>query len=474
MPNETTNISKSNAYRVEIGDTGQPVIAVPINPITPKPVGATVTLFKNGLYDVSKFEKADVRVPITADSGNSEKSEGVKLNIEYGETAPTDKSKLWIKGKVAEKVTVSPDFEQANTIEDGIAKIPVSANAMGAGAVDNEVYLFGGNDWGAFLDTIVKFDIETKQSVILDEKLEAPCVSVACKAVNENIYIAGGATRNNGYIADIYKFNARTRKPTKLDEKLPVACADMGVGKIGSDIYYVGGVCQGANKYTTKALRTILRLDTKTDKLSVLPIELPEGVRVAGCATIEKEGLIYVVSDKGKIYVVDVINKTEIKELPVQLGFSISSCACVERGGKIYVIGGLIGVDSTDEIWVLDTKTQTLKLLETALPVAMQGFAYSIVENRLYMFGGANVTFGNGKYLDDVHAFIFDTVLKHNEVYIHTADNGEKVKILSDSEIEMSVGVSGVYRGDENNVAQPAEAYVYENDRWRLIVNGKK
>lgn len=469
MPNETTT-----KYRVEIGDEGQPVIAVPINPIRPKPVGATVTLFKNGLYDVSKFEKADVRVPITADSGNSEKSEGVKLNIEYGETAPTDKSKLWIKGKASEKVTVSPDFEQANTIEEGIAKIPMAVNAVGSEAVGKKIYLFGGNEYGTLLDSIVEFDTETKNSVVLDEKLESLCVSVSCKASDENIYIAGGATRNNGYIADIYKFNARTKKLKKLDEKLPVACADMGAGKIGTDIYYIGGICQGVNKYTTQMLNTVVRLDTKSDTVSILPIELPAGVRVSGCATVEEDGLIYLVSDKGRFYVLDVLDGMSIKELPVQLGFSVSSCACVEHGCKIYVIGGLVGVDSTDEIWVLDTKTNVLECSEALLPVPMQGVGYSIVENRLYMFGGANVTFGNGKYLDDVHAFVFEAALKQGEIYIHIADGGKMVKIAGGGNAGIYVGVNGVYRGDESNVAQPAEAYVYENNMWEVITDGNK
>ena len=70
----------------------------------------------------------------------SQISSGASLNIAYGNTAPSDTSKLWIKGNEPEEVTITTQ-QLLSTLS---TKLPTAAYGIGTTAVGTKIYLFGG------------------------------------------------------------------------------------------------------------------------------------------------------------------------------------------------------------------------------------------------------------------------------------------------------------------------------------------
>ena len=68
-------------------------------------------------------------------------SGGASLNIAYGNTAPSDTSKLWIKGNEPEEMTITTQ-QLFSTLS---ITLPTAAYGIGTAGVGTKIYLFGGS-----------------------------------------------------------------------------------------------------------------------------------------------------------------------------------------------------------------------------------------------------------------------------------------------------------------------------------------
>lgn len=108
---------------------------------------------------------------------NSGSSGGAELNISYGETEPTDTSKLWIKANEPHSIKFSKDIDGVNSLSVIGA---LNDSSMSCARVGTKIYLFGGNSSGT---QIHMFDTETETLTTLDATFSTPVFNAGCASV---------------------------------------------------------------------------------------------------------------------------------------------------------------------------------------------------------------------------------------------------------------------------------------------------
>lgn len=160
---------------------------------------------------------------------------GVSLNIAYGEIAPEDTTKLWVKTSQPQNVTVDYDIDNGvESIETLTTVLPNAAYAMGCGTVGKKCYLFGGmeNNLSSYINV---FDTETNAITTLVATLPSVASIIACGVVGTKIYLFGG---HSDVIA---VFDTETETITTLSTTLPIATFAIACGVVGANCYLFGG-----------------------------------------------------------------------------------------------------------------------------------------------------------------------------------------------------------------------------------------
>ena len=129
---------------------GKVTVNVPATPTQEK----TITITANGTQDVTPDSgKVLSKVTVTTNVPS-----GSELNIHYGDTAPEDTSKLWIKSTEPESIEFIQDPEQQ---VQGLSLLdeflPMAAAYIAAAAVGTKIYLFGGSSSSGRVNKIQEF-----------------------------------------------------------------------------------------------------------------------------------------------------------------------------------------------------------------------------------------------------------------------------------------------------------------------------
>lgn len=428
-------------------------ILKPITPILPK----KLLIRKNGTYSVRLYDMVLVNVTKPTDT----------LNIHYGDNAPDDTSKLWIKGKKADKVNIGTSVNIVGSIVKAPVELNEAAMSMGAAAVNKNVYSLGGSTLGGVLDTITEYDTEAETIRVLEDvRLPKNISDMACATVGEKIYCFGGFS-DGKYLTDIVEFDTKKHECKTLTEvKLPIACSNMAVAAIGTRIYLIGGYAEIGKK-----LDTILEFDTESNTLKPLKntngeeVKLPEALYGAGAAAVGD--IVYIVGGyTDKIYVLDT-KEIKIEQLPVRLDKVTAYCGCVAIAEKIYILNGLSGLKSSNKILVLDTTDATISDFGATLPIEANRVGTVAVGGKIILLGGATIT----ERLESIYSVIVKAELPENHLNIYCGENGKPVTILTNDKASIEAPIISVYRGDENGVGQPETAYIYDNNEgeWSEI-----
>ena len=141
-----------------------------------------ITINQNGTYPVNYKANAVVNVP----------SGGCELNIAFGDTAPEDTSKLWVKTSEPSNVLVSASQFGNGSLETGISYLPTGAYGIATGVVGTKIYLFGGHINYNRLNTINVFDTTTNTITTLSTTLPTKAGGIASGVVGTKIYLFGG------------------------------------------------------------------------------------------------------------------------------------------------------------------------------------------------------------------------------------------------------------------------------------------
>ena len=405
-----------------------------------------------------------VEAPEGAESGG-----GAELNIAYGDTAPEDTSKLWVKTTQPSKVKVSKSLsymggdEAYNTLE---AVLPKSFAGVSAGVVGDKIYLFSGYDgytWGN--KTIYCFDTTTKTISTLSATLPNAYTAMGCAVVGKAIYLLGG-TKSGNYSSDIVRFDTETETVTLLDAKTPDKNTDPTSVAIGTDIWSLGGEAN----YCVWKFDTISGT-THTTTASINTSKNFRSSLQADGSNIYIFGGFNVMPNKamGSISKFDTITET-LTTLNTTLPTAKCLMASTKIGSRIYLFGGATNSDNiksatgTTTVYCFDMETETITTLPITLATGKKGVhSAGTVGETCYIFGGQNTN-----AIDEFKPNLTVSVAQNN-LHLLSAMGNNKFNLINTDTIQAEIGVSKVYKGNADGIGEQVEAALHNGTSWVTI-----
>jgi N-acetylneuraminic acid mutarotase len=416
----------------------------------------TITITENGTTEILPDEnKALSKVTVVTDVSGG----GASLNIAYGETAPEDTSKLWIKANEPNSLVFKRDIDGVESISLCDDYLPTACYAMGCARVGKKIYLFGGYDTVA-QDVVHVFDTETETITPLGRILPEGLNSMGCANVGTKIYVFGGISSSAKNT--IYEFDTETKDIKTLSVKLPQNLSGMSCARVGNKIYLFGG--HNGDKY----VNTIVVFNTETKSITTSSVTLPDTTRAMGCAVVGTKIYLFggrddVITDTIKVFDTESETITTLETtLPEK---NIYNIICATIGTKIYLFGGyLSGVGSKDTIAVFDTETEEISTLDTKMFTGAYGFGCASMGKDIYLFGGL----GSSR-LNTISRFTLTYELSQGNIEIEKDFFNNKFNLINTDNAQVEIGVENIYIGNENNEAEPVDAYLHNGTEWVQI-----
>jgi hypothetical protein len=404
---------------------------------------------------------------------------GAELNIHYSlDTPPEDTSKLWVKTAEPNGVLVSNDvvfYEGGHGESVSQKKFSVLNRFLGGvGAVDKNVYSFGGRTANALngSNAIVRYNTESQTASTLGFVLPKSPLFPACASVGRKIFLFGGQSlsqisnnSNEGYDS-IIEVDGDSGKAVLLESRLTVALSQACACAVGSKIYIFGGYNYRDNIDSD----WIWVFDTETkDYPSKKNTVLPVASRGMACASVGDK--IYLFGGNKTltdIYCYDTTNDS-IELLPEKLYRGVMGIGCCTVEDVICLAGGNIGDDETvmsgsNALYVFETVSGKLKKSSLfsgyanmwAMSATVDGSAYTTQTNNNGYVTKYTPKIGK-QLLDSGHLQIFPTTDRNTFPFINT----ETVKV--------EIGAREVHVGSLDNESLPVEAALYKDGEWVTI-----
>lgn len=388
-------------------------------------------------------------------------SGGAELNIHYGDTEPSDTSKLWVKCDEPSKVVVSPSvIASGNSSKVETATSKTTGAQMCGASVGKKIYLFGGGATSSYSNIIQVFDTETETIKTLSTVLPDAMYGGMAAAVGTNIYIFGGLN-SSGAKNTIYKFNTETEELTTLDVTLSQAIRfGAGIVVIGNKIYVV---C-GATTAETTGYYNAQVLDVETETLTVTGSVCGTGYSYVTCCAIGTD--IYVFGGMRGSYNYDSsITKFDTltqkyTSLSVALPRTNGRMCTGVVGNKLYLIGGKY---NSANIVVFDLETKTIETLSNTFVTSIYGAVSCTVGNTIYIVGGYATA--NSPY---IYKYVVSMEVASDEMQIQSTLTNNLFNIIN-GDVSFLVGVANVYKGNSDGVGELVDAYLYKDGAWTQI-----
>ena len=381
---------------------------------------------------------------------------GGELNIAYGDTAPEDTSKLWIKSEKPSNISFPIEWTPEQIAEEGGvtdtgAILPYASGGISTAIVGTDIYLanipLSANDHRVAVFNPVSNTVRCLLKFIINNR-------TAAAAVGTKIYLFGGYGYSSA-VNTIQVLDTTTETVQTLSVKLPTAGSSISSIAIGTKIYLFGG----------DGLDTIQVFDTTNDTIKLLSTKLStKAPKIAAAAVGTKIYLFGGWNDNiysDTIQVFDTTNDT-IQTLSTKLPMGMYKVAAAAVGTKIYLFSGDGGQGHyyTDMIQVFDTTNDTIQTLSTKLPIKATGMAAAAVGTKIYLFGGHG-EYGN---FDKIYQFTDEVPLASNDIIVTQKDYSLTFTLLKPP-TEVELGCKNVYKGDQS-LAKFIDAYVYDGVNW--------
>ena len=406
-------------------------------------------------------------------------SKGADLNIAYGDTAPENTNKLWVKIEKPNDIEITPfaECEIIGGATETITKLsytfPVAKTGMRAAAVDNCIYVVGGNNGSDYTNTIYRYDVTNEIITLCQPVLENNVTGASCCAVGKNVYIFGGAhsTSDGGGTDTIYRFDTTTDTLTKLDACLPIPSCYQACVPVGTKIYVFGGA---NGSLGTTISDGIYCFDTTNESIEALSTVLPTPLFYMAYGIVDNNIYLIGGTKEGNtasksIYRFNVLTHT-VETMSAALPVATDAHAFCTYGQYIYTLGGWqVGLIST--IYKYDTKAGTVTTLPLKLPDARMSMACATIGTTTYLICGGGGTGGGTRYSDIVAftAGIEQVKLTEGKVQIVQSLSKNIITLFNQEATNVKMGIDAVYKGNSDNIGEPVEAYLYKNDAWTLI-----
>lgn len=439
--------------------------------------------------------------------GGSRANKGVQLNIDYGSTPPSDTSKLWCSGITPINIQITPNVDLSNnTIKQfkytlnstGFSNTPTSYQIISIADNDDGVfcyvyYQYSKNNTTYSGVNICKLNTDTGELTfyvaISDNGSSLTTYGipyswgVSLVGVGHKLYSFGGI---NGYSQASFRSyikidGTNTDSPTltKVDNSTFLSSsALMGCCRNGTDIYLVGGYEGSDYNYTNG---NINKFDTTTDTFTRIKYDTST-YRYCGQAICIKDNRYLYMFGGTTGYRQDYnysVNSVRMYDLTSN---SISVVATIPESvafGKVYVMGDYIyyfksmtnfydmggaGINTCDYCYKFNTTNNTFEKLTLTIPYICDYENSMNVRNGVMLLHGVRST---GFY----SSFTINPPLEYNHLLIKSNSSTNMWKAINNSDTQLELGIDAVYIGDENGLAQPQEAKLYNDssETWVTI-----
>lgn len=422
---------------------------------------------------------------------------GVKLNIDYGSTPPSDTSKLWVplSGK-PDKVECSPVLNYGSEYLSDYAAIGSglefsSSNGSWSSSFQYENYLY----WGYSGTKLKRLNVETNvvDEVTMDSVLGHSGSSSSaghysfCQNGN-NVYCAINSTTisGTGYSGVVVKSDLTTKTAEKIcslpyDSDIQTNVDYMAMQYLNNKLYLFGGLRIGYANVSNK----IKIVDLSTNSVLVANAVIPvSGKMFTVCAIGSK---IYIMggaeqySPKNGVYVYDTINDTcvSVATYPV----NAAGMTCIPYAKYIYCFGGSTSNfnDTTPNVQIntiyrFDTTTNQFTQLSIVLPqISIWVLFYKINSMKYKLCAPTNAGKSGGyqvvktPYVDN---FVIESPLTNNNLLLQEDFGVTGLwSALKSKDTDLKVKVINAYLGDSNNIAQLTNAYLYDtaSSQWKSL-----
>lgn len=384
--------------------------------------------------------------------GTLESGGGGELNIAYGDVAPEDTSKLWVKTTEPDSVEISPDFGYGEAVQTtGVAS-------------------------------------------------GFPTSKITCED-GDYLYVAVGST--------VKKYNKKT-----LEFISNVATLSNTVDNVAifEGVLYctVKHYERDGNRDWTNVDLYSVDLNTKESMI------LLQQVNHYGGSLIIYNNKVYLISggyeysynSGGWRYSYSITNAIAVYNISLKTTETISysyGCwynKCCLIGNNVFVFGGLNRDSSSpnSNIIKVNLDTKTVTKCNAVLPIATYNMGVSNLGNYIYLSGGnktsqivyrydtindtieqVNVTLEHARaacatFFNGTELYLLGSNAIVDKLQINVPLSSTKLKIISDwlnnqfavinGSSKVMIGVNKAFKGDENNKAKEVTAYVHDGVNW--------
>ncbi len=438
-------------------------------------------------------------------NGDGGSSNAAALNIAYGNTAPSDTSKLWIKSDPPGELKISNNPEMIHEMLTTVGEMPLVRNGQAAAAVGTNIYILGGN--GVY-KSIYKFDTITNTIETLSTELPYSLYRPGCAVVGTKIYLFGGSqyvdSSSTIYHDTICVFDTTDETLEVLSTTLPKELNAIAAAAVGTNIYLFGGYRDESDTTINRRSNNILLFDTVTQTINTLYTKIPKeyannfgGVSSASAVAIGNK--IYLIGGyesadaysynmHNTIYTFDTEFNTIIHEYNTSSASSsypyyslMADGGAAAVGTKIYLFGGKIckyvsgdsnSYEFTQMIRVYDTVSKTLEILTVSLLDLLWDIAAATVGTNIYLFGGICTENSTNTKIKNIDRFKLKMPLNNGDVFIHQGYLKNTFDLLK-SPTKLEVSINNVYKGDTSNYAELCNAYLHDGTKWVNVNTGE-
>lgn len=389
---------------------------------------------------------------------------GVKLNIDYGATPPSDTTKLWVP------LATKPSAVECSPILNYGSEIPASASfGTGFSTFQTGVqichygkYVFAVDPYiGNYGGYVFKYDTElgTHERITIPDGDKFGKSPIAF-SVGKYIYAFDRAEA--AYSSYVLKIDVTTNTFTKLK--------DVNWPYSGSNSYYFSSGCvDGANIYlvgsTVGSIQhsTVTVFDTETEKF-ISHVSMPvsaQGTCYSSCVANGTKvysfgGSTRVSFDPARYLQVFDVDTGEYSRHDILPESVNSSNKSIRAGEYAYIFA------SSKKIIKVDLRNFTAEYLSASFAGSTLSCGLGFANEKWYLLG-------NGS---NVYTFTVQTNLAKNNLFLQ-ADFGfnNPFPLINDKGVKITAYLRNAYLGDNNNIAQLTNAYLYDtaSSQWKTL-----
>ena len=414
-----------------------------------------LTVTENGTFDAPEGQAYDPVIVNVASGG------GAELNIAYGDTAPEDTSKLWVKTTQPSAVKVSSGLTLA---PETITKLSATrtdnkkSKELCSLPIDDKIYLAGGVG-GTFSNDIRYFDILTQTFGTISATLPVKdLIDCATTTFGSKFYLLGGYSYSPKSTSNsVYCLDTDTGVTTTLSATFPSARRYMGYATVGNKCYMFGGSGSEGNA-------TIFCFDAENETLTQLSTVLPTGG--TNWAASADGTIIYLITTNPSKDILAFDTETEKISVISTHTLSEGSAQRLQSyankiywRGYLYCLGAGYSTNSTSKYIVVNVADGTLRYSASSYTFLNQTCACSVVNDIVYVF-----------YETEVATFKLptDILLDTNTLQIQSASSN-KFNLINTDTAQVEIGVNKVYKGNADGIAEEVEASLHNGTSWVTI-----